>query len=86
MTKKQKKFIEEYLKCLNGSEAARRAGYSVKCAHQQAYENMRKPEIRSVIDQALKARQQTREAEHERRMAQQDAEIMDRLHRKLHGR
>ncbi len=35
-TVKQRSFIKEYLKCANGSEAARRAGYSIKCANQKA--------------------------------------------------
>ena len=74
------------MKCLNGSEAARRAGYSVKCAYQQAYENMQKPEIRSVIDQALEARHQAYEDEQERRMAQEHDETMAYLHRKIYGR
>ena len=41
-TKKQRMFMIEYLKCLTGAKAARRAGYSRRCAHQQAYENLRK--------------------------------------------
>ena len=86
MTEKQQRFIEEYLKCLNGSEAARRAGYSVKCAYQQAHENMRKPKIRSAIDQALEAQHLAWKAEQERRMDQQHAEIMARLHRRLNRR
>jgi len=52
-TVKQRSFIKEYLKCLKGSEAARRAGYSIKCAHQQAYENLRKPKIKEIIDRGL---------------------------------
>lgn len=67
MIKKQKKFVEEYLKCLNGSEAARRAGYSVRCAHQQAYENLRKPYIRAAIDQGLAERSRAIERELEAR-------------------
>ncbi len=54
-TVKQRSFIKEYLKCLKGSEAARRAGYSIKCAHQQAYENLRKPKIKEIIDRGLAA-------------------------------
>lgn len=33
MTAQQEKFIEEYIKCRKGSEAARRAGYSPNSAH-----------------------------------------------------
>jgi hypothetical protein len=50
-TVKQRSFI----KCPKGSEAARRAGYSIKCAHQQAYENLRKPKIKEIIDRGLAA-------------------------------
>ena len=40
---------------MKGSEVARRAGYSIKCAHQQAYENLRKPKIKEIIDRGLAA-------------------------------
>lgn len=53
LTKKQGWFVLAYLRYLNGSKAARIAGYSVKCAHQQAYENQRKPKIRRIIDRGL---------------------------------
>ena len=53
LTKKQRRFVLAYLRYLNGSKAARVAGYSVKCAHQQAYENQRKPKIRRIIDRGL---------------------------------
>ena len=56
MTKMQLRFIEEYLECLNATEAARRAGYSPKTAHQIAYENIRKPHIRRIIRKAINAR------------------------------
>ena len=36
MTKKQKRFIEEYLIDLNATQAAIRAGYSPKTANEQA--------------------------------------------------
>jgi len=67
MTNKQKRFIEEYLKVLNGAKAARLAGYSVKCAHQQAYENLRKPHIREIIDQAMEERFKRYDREREER-------------------
>ncbi len=55
-TKKQRVFMIEYLKYWNGAKAARRAGYSRRCAHQQAYENLRKPKIRRAIDKAIDGR------------------------------
>jgi phage terminase small subunit len=53
LTDKQRVFVEQYLTCWNASEAARRAGYSEKSAGSIGFENMKKPEIRAVIDQRL---------------------------------
>lgn len=49
MTLKQDRFITEYLATGNGTQAAIKAGYSPKRADQQAYENLRKPEIQKAI-------------------------------------
>ena len=49
MTEKQKRFCEEYIKCWNGAEAARRAGYSPKSANRIADENLSKPYIKNYI-------------------------------------
>jgi len=54
LTKKQRRFILAFLRHLNGSKAARIAGYSVKCAYQQAYENLRKSKIRSIVDEGIR--------------------------------
>lgn len=51
LTDKQKAFIEHYLVCWNATEAARRAGY--KDPEQAGYENKKKQEIRTLIDQRL---------------------------------
>lgn len=51
-TYKQKVFIAEYIRTLNGGRSARKAGY--KKPYEQAYENLRKPHIRAAIDKALK--------------------------------
>jgi len=53
MTEKQKKFCIEYLKDLNATQAAIRAGYSEDSARNTAYENMTKPDIRQFIDKQL---------------------------------
>ena len=37
MTAQQERFITAYFDCLNGAEAARRAGYSKRTARQMAY-------------------------------------------------
>ena len=49
MTGKQTRFVEEYLVDCNATQAAVRAGYSLKTAHAIGWENLRKPEIRTGI-------------------------------------
>lgn len=56
MTKKQKRFIEEYLIDLNATQAAIRAGYSPDTAYSIGQENLNKPEIKAHIDQAMAER------------------------------
>jgi phage terminase small subunit len=55
LTAKQQRFVDEYLIDLNGAAAARRAGYSVKTARQQADENLSKPDILAAIQAAQDA-------------------------------
>lgn len=56
MTNKQKMFVKEYLKDLNGTQAAIRAGYSEDSAKEIASENLTKPNIREALDKELEAR------------------------------
>lgn len=56
MTKKQKRFAEEYLIDLNATQAAIRAGYSPETAGSIGAENLKKPEIKSRIDKAMAER------------------------------
>lgn len=56
MTKKQKRFIEEYLIDLNATQAAIRAGYSPDTAYSIGNENLKKPEIKAHIDKAMAER------------------------------
>lgn len=56
MTKKQKRFIEEYLIDLNATQAAIRAGYSPDTAQQMGSENLSKPVIKAHIDRAMAER------------------------------
>lgn len=50
MTFKEKRFCSEYLLCNgNGSEAARKAGYSEATAGEIACENLKKPHIQEEI-------------------------------------
>lgn len=46
---KQQAFIDEYLKCRNAAESARRAGYSPKTARSIGAENLTKPDISAEI-------------------------------------
>jgi phage terminase small subunit len=53
---KQQRFVDEYLRDLNATQAAIRAGYSAKRADEQGYENLRKPEIVAAINAAKQRR------------------------------
>ncbi len=57
LTPKQAKFCAEYLIDLNGTQAAIRAGYSARTAHDQASENIRKPNIQARIAELMLARE-----------------------------
>lgn len=54
LTIKQKAFIDEYLKCRNAAEAARRAGYSERTARSIGAENLTKPDISREIKRVTK--------------------------------
>lgn len=53
LNKKQQVFVDEYLKCFNGAEAARRAGYSQKSARQTASDMLAIPYISEQIQARL---------------------------------
>ena len=55
MTKKQKRFCEEYLVDLNATQAAIRAGYSPDSAGAIGSELLKKPEISARIDKSIAA-------------------------------
>ncbi len=79
-TKKQRVFMVEYLKYWNGAKAARRAGYSRRCAHQQAYENLRKPKISRAIDKAIDGRNNAYQIEAEARARATRQQIFGKLY------
>lgn len=54
LTPKQKAFADEFLKCGNATEAAKRAGYSKQSARQMGTENLSKPSISSYIQERQK--------------------------------
>lgn len=53
LTAKQKRFCDEYLICLNASEAAIKAGYSKKTARVIGQENLLKPALKAYIQQRM---------------------------------
>lgn len=53
MNAKQKKFCDEYLIDCNATQAAIRAGYSKNTAYCIGTENLKKPELKSYIDEQL---------------------------------
>lgn len=55
LNRKQRIFVDEYLRCWNASEAARRAGYSEKTAGSQGHDLLKKPEISAEIDARVQA-------------------------------
>ena len=56
LTPKQKRFVEEYQIDLDARQAALRAGYSPKTAHNATVHVLRKPEVRQAVDEALAER------------------------------
>ena len=56
LTPKQRRFVNEYLLDLNGSAAARRAGYSPRTSGEQASRLLRKVSIRQAIQSAFEER------------------------------
>jgi phage terminase small subunit len=53
---KQKRFVEEYLIDLNATQAAIRAGYSVKTAEQLGYQLLQKTSVSEAIAKAMAER------------------------------
>ena len=56
LTKKQQRFVEEYLIDLNATQAAIRAGYSVKTANEQGCQNLAKLSIQQAISEQMAER------------------------------
>lgn len=56
MTKKQKRFVEEYLIDLNATQAAIRAGYSPDTAEQISYQLLQKTSVSVEISRAMAER------------------------------
>lgn len=63
---RQTKFVAEYLKDLNATQAALRAGYSKSTAAFIGAENLKKPQIAAAVSQALEKRAQRTEITQDR--------------------
>lgn len=61
ITPKQARFVEEYLKDLNATQAAIRAGYSQRSAKQRAAELLALPHVQAAVSEAQAARSQRTE-------------------------
>jgi phage terminase small subunit len=57
LNNRQSKFVVEYIKDLNATQAAIRAGYSKKTASAIGKENLQKPQIAEAIEDQLDAQQ-----------------------------
>ena len=56
LTDKQRRFVDEYLIDLNATQAAIRAGYSVKTANEQGSQNLAKLSIQQAIAERMAER------------------------------
>ena len=56
LTAKQQRFVEEYLIDLNATQAAIRAGFSVKRASEIGYQLLQKTTVKNAIDKAMAER------------------------------
>ncbi|AJX00547.1 terminase small subunit [Burkholderia gladioli] len=66
LTPKQQRFVEEYLLDLNGSAAARRAGYSERTANEQAVRLLANVSVQSAIAAAMAARSERTKIDQDR--------------------
>lgn len=77
MNERQKRFCDEYLVCLNATQAAIKAGYSEKYAGQNADKLLKNTKIKDYLD--------TRLNEKERSLIASQDDILQALTRILHG-
>lgn len=56
LTEKQQRFVDEYLIDLNATQAAIRAGYSVKTADKQGYQLLEKTRVSEAISEKMAER------------------------------
>lgn len=66
LTDKRKAFVEEYLKDLNATQAAIRAGYSAKTAEQIGFQLLHNTSVKESIAERMKAREKRTEITQDR--------------------
>ena len=77
LTPKERLFVAEYLKCLNATEAAKKAGYSERTAYSIGQENLKKPVI---INALLSARNSIEKREEKKLLEAYETEAeLDRI-------
>ncbi len=54
ITARRQRFVDEYVQCLNGTKAARLAGYAPASARQEAYRLLTNADIRAAINERMK--------------------------------
>ena len=59
LNKRQRVFVEEYLRCWNATEAALRAGYSERSAKEIGCENLTKPNIAIEVEKRINEKAMT---------------------------
>lgn len=70
LTPKQARFVDEYLKDLNGTQAAIRAGYSARTANEQAARLLAKASVIQAVAERMKAREKRAEITQDRVLAE----------------
>lgn len=70
LTAKQSRFVAEYLIDLNATQAAARAGYSVKTSNEQGARLLANVSVRSAVDVAMRAREKRTEITQDRVLAE----------------
>jgi len=66
LTRKQQKFVQEYLIDLNATRAAERAGYSERTAYSQGQRLLKHVEVKKAIDAAIERRNKRLEVTQDR--------------------
>lgn len=66
LNERQRRFANEFLVDLNGTQAAIRAGYSADSARESAAENLARPAVRQLVDKTLTARAEKTQIQAER--------------------